>query len=79
MFWNYRYFEHRNPNDPEHEVSLTVHEVYYDEDGTANAFCVTPASPISKKDVEHIAKAFDKPAVGWVDDGVEDWKKWGWL
>lgn len=85
--WNHRIIEHRHSSDPEYDVYYTVHEVYYGFDGLPQAYTTKRASPRNKLEAEQIARAFDNPAVAWVDDssfyrdpnGFADYHKWGWL
>lgn len=41
MTWNYRLMRHRGPGD---EITLAVHEVYYDESGVPNGWTEKPVS-----------------------------------
>lgn len=84
MYWNYRVFEHPQP-DPDDNYT-TVHEVYYDEGGKPTGLIFSPSTPHSKVDCEMLAKAFDKPVAGTLDDarrtldihGTYDYKDWSW-
>ena len=92
--WNYRTAQHYTIKDGERvlEDYVTVHEVYYDDDGKPEGFVASEAVVRSKKEAEYVALAFDKPHALIFDDesirheiyaeGGEthiDYAVWNWI
>jgi hypothetical protein len=85
--WNHRLIEHRHSTDKFHELYYSVHEIHYDDENKPQAFTNNAISPRTKVEAEQIVRAFDKPAIAWVDDatffkdpmGFDDYGVFGWL
>jgi len=78
MTWNYRVVEHRYLDE---ENDYAVHEVFYDDDGNPEWFSEMPIAPLSKEEAELILKAYDEPAVAYIDKKAldDDNDEWDWL
>ena len=69
MSWNYRVVCHRHQVEGKEEVSYSIHEVYYDSNGTATAYSENPISLWSnvyddlRWDLTELQKALEKPTL----------------
>lgn len=70
MYWNYRIFKVLEDYGDKHKsFSYSIHEVYYDDDGTISAWTEREISPYGEtfdeisKNIEMMASSLSKPVL----------------
>lgn len=54
-YWNYRVVRRCNPPDASDEHCFGIHEIYYAEDGSVEAWTESPCSPVGATPAELVA------------------------
>lgn len=69
MVWNHRVIRRSNAPSTDPEWSYQVHEVYYKEDGSIEAWTENPVAPVGedlselRSDISHFSEALDQPVL----------------